>query len=67
MIHDSYLEGHSIAASQSGEAHHVTQFCIENWGPSGKCANGDTVLEVVDEVGKVQRRTGNNPIVVHCR
>ena len=26
-----------------------------------------TIIAVVEEVIKVQRRTGNNPIVVHCR
>ena len=47
--------------------HEVTQFHIQNWNPQGKCTNMQTIIAVVEEVIKVQRRTGNNPIVVHCR
>jgi len=43
------------------------QFHIVNWGPDGRCSNLKTVTDVIEEVSKVQRRTGNNPIVVHCR
>ena len=25
------------------------------------------MTDVIEEVGKIQRRTGNNPILVHCR
>ena len=52
---------------QSGKAHQVMQFHIVNWGPDGRCSNLKTVTDVIEEVSKVQRRTGNNPIVVHCR
>ena len=45
----------------------MTLFHITNWGPDGSCSNLKTVTDVIEEVGKVQRRTGNQPIVIHCR
>ena len=51
----------------SKSEYQVTQFHITNWDPQGKCSNPQTIISVVDEVYKVQRRTGNHPIVVHCR
>ena len=52
---------------QSGRTQQVSQFHITNWAPDGSCPSLKTVTDVIDEVGKVQRRTGNRPIVVHCR
>ena len=52
---------------QSGEAHQVTQFHIMNWEPDGRCSNPKTITDVIEEVIMVQMRTGNHPIVVHCR
>ena len=52
---------------QSSNAHEVTQFHITNWAPDGSCSNLKTVTDVIEEVSKVQRRTGNQPIVMHCR
>ena len=45
----------------------MSLFHITNWAPDGNCGNLKTVTDVIEEVGKVQRRTGNNPILVHCR
>ena len=53
--------------AQSTETQEVTQFHITNWSPDGVCANLATITEVIKELDKVQRRTGNHPIVVHCR
>ena len=52
---------------QSGKAHQVIQFHIHNWRPDGHCSNFRAVTDVIEEVGKVQRRTGNRPILIHCR
>ena len=52
---------------QSGKAHQVSQFHIVNWNADGRCSNLKTITDVIEEVTKVQMRTGNNPIVVHCR
>ena len=52
---------------QSGKPHQVTQFQILNWNSQGKCSCPQTIITVVEEVNKVQRRTDNKPIVVHCR
>ena len=53
--------------SQSGSAHQVNQFHITNWAFDGSCSNLSTVTDVIEEVARVQRRTGNQPIVTHCR
>ena len=49
------------------KAHQVTQFHITCWSPSGQCSNLRCVVDVIEEVAKVQRRTGNKPVFVHCR
>jgi len=71
LLGEEELEGFvlrtlSVLESRSGKAHQVMQFHIVNWGPDGRCSNLKTVTDVIEEVSKVQRRTGNNPIVVHC-
>eukprot|EP00731_Ephydatia_muelleri_P019055 Em0011g1095a len=55
-----------LAAAKSTQIHQVTQFHITNWSPDGVCTNLATITDVIEEVDKVQRRTGNQPIVVHC-
>ncbi len=52
---------------QTQKALQVIQFHITNWKSSGKCENLKAVTDVNEEVIKVQRRTGNKAIVVHCR
>ena len=56
-----------VASMQTQKAHQLTQFHITNWNSSGKCENLKTVTDVNEEVIKVQRRTGNNPVLVHCK
>ena len=56
-----------IPLLQSNKAHQVMQFHMKCWSPNGHCSNLTSVIDVIDEVGKVQRRTGNHPILVHCR
>ena len=52
---------------QSRETLNVSQFHITNWAPDGSCSNIKTVTDVIDEIIKVQIRTGNKPITIHCR
>ena len=52
---------------QSGNACQISQFHITNWAPDGSCSNLRSVTDVIEEVSKVQRRTGNQTIVMHCR
>ena len=52
---------------QSRKTHQVTQFHIMNWEPDGKCSNLNIITDVIKEATKVQMRTGNYPIAVHCR
>ena len=44
----------------------ITQFQFMNW-PADSCPeNAASVIELIESVEKVQRRTGNGPITVHC-
>ena len=52
---------------QSQKAHQVTQFHITCWSPDGQCSNLRCVVDVIEEMTKVQRRTGNKPVFIHCR
>ena len=45
----------------------MSQFHITNWAPDGSSSNIKTVTDVIDEVIKVQIRTSNKPILIHCR
>ena len=56
-----------LSLSQTKEVQQVCQFHITNWAPVGSCSGIKTVIDVILEVTKVQIRTGNKPIVVHCR
>ncbi|XP_064386154.1 uncharacterized protein LOC135334773 isoform X2 [Halichondria panicea] len=56
----------SVLNEKTQKAHQLTQFHITNWNSSGKCENFKAVTDVNEEVIKVQRRTGNNPVLVHC-
>ena len=52
---------------QSGSPHQVKQFHITNWAFDCCCSNLSTLTDVIERVARVQRRTGNRPIVIHCR
>ena len=45
----------------------MTQFHITCWTPDGYCSNLRAVVDVIEEVAKVQRRTANKPLFLHCR
>ena len=51
---------------QSQKAHQVTQFHITYWRPDGHCSNLKSITDVIEEMTKVQIRSDNKPIVVHC-
>ena len=44
----------------------MTQFHITCWRPDGHCSNLKSVTDVIEEMTKVQIRSGNKPIIVHC-
>jgi len=52
---------------QTQKTHAVTQFHITSWLPDGHCSNMRSVVDVIEEMTKVQMRTSNGPIFVHCR
>ncbi len=56
----------SLMLLQSQKTHQVTQFQITCWRPDGCCSNLKSVTDVIEEMTKVQMRSGNKPIVVHC-
>ncbi len=57
----------SFFVPQIGTSLIVTQFQVLNWTPDGQCSNHVTVARLLNEVLSVQLRTGNKPIIVHCR
>ena len=49
------------------ESRVVTQFHYVNW-PEDSCPdNGACMIDLIDSVERVQRKTGNGPITVHCK
>ena len=52
---------------QAGSAHQVVQLHMTNWSPDGSCSHLATITSVINEMSAIQRKTGNNPVVVHCR
>ena len=52
---------------QSGKTQQVKQFHITNWAADGSCSGLETIVQVIERVEDVQRKTSNCPIVVHCR
>ena len=56
-----------LDASQSGEGYQVMQLHITNWSPDGHCKDHSCVTDIIAEMSRIQMRTGNRPIVVHCR
>ncbi|CAI8053567.1 Receptor-type tyrosine-protein phosphatase alpha, partial [Geodia barretti] len=56
----------SVQEAKSGTAHQVWQFHIPEWSSDYQW-RGDVnaMVSVIEEVSKVQRKTGNHPIVVH--
>ena len=57
----------SFLCIQPGEKQTVTQYQITNWDANGHMNNIQTILTVLNDVYKVQRKMGNTPIIVHCR
>ena len=70
-LYISYLVSFEIIFSflciQSGVKQTVTQYQITNWDANGHMNNIQTILTVLEDVYKVQRKMGNTPIIVHCR
>ena len=53
-------------STMTEKAKYVTQLHITNWKANGQCSNLKSVTDVIEDMTKVQIRTGNKPIVVHC-
>jgi protein tyrosine phosphatase len=66
--HDSYLErAFSVTDSKTGHVHYVSQFQVLGWTSDGKASNPAAIVNCMLNVEGIQRRSGNNPAVVHCR
>ena len=59
--HDSVL----VIFSQLAKSHQVMQFHISNWTADGLSSHMRTVISMIDNIAKLQRKTGNNAITVH--
>ncbi|XP_064386119.1 sushi, von Willebrand factor type A, EGF and pentraxin domain-containing protein 1-like isoform X4 [Halichondria panicea] len=56
----------SVLNKKTKQTQQIIQIQILDWKSTGACANLKIVTDVNEEVIKVQRRTGNKAIVVHC-
>ena len=45
----------------------MVQFQLKGWTSDGTCVNPDVIIEVLDRISVVQRKSGNKPILVHGR
>ena len=45
----------------------VVQFQFTNWPSNGICDSQQTILDVIEYIGRVQRKSGKRPVMVHCR
>lgn len=45
----------------------VTQFQIQDWLADGQVTQPETIIQVIEDVIKVQHSAGGGPVVVHCR
>ena len=50
---------------KSGQVHKLTQYQVKEWTAEGVGSNKRAVVDIIDQLSVVQRRTGNKPIVVH--
>ncbi|XP_065904644.1 receptor-type tyrosine-protein phosphatase S-like isoform X2 [Dysidea avara] len=55
-----------VTDKKSNVTHQVTQFHMHSWGAHKSPASNAGILAMIEEIQKVQRGTGNKPIVVHC-
>ncbi|XP_064386146.1 uncharacterized protein LOC135334769 isoform X3 [Halichondria panicea] len=56
----------SVLNKKTKQTQQIIQIQILGWKSTGACENLKIVTDVNEEVIKVQRRTGNKAIVVHC-
>ncbi|XP_064386419.1 uncharacterized protein LOC135334961 isoform X2 [Halichondria panicea] len=56
----------SVLNKKTKQTLQIIQIQILDWKSTGACANFKIITDVNEEVVKVQRRTGNKAIVVHC-
>ncbi|CAI8019243.1 Receptor-type tyrosine-protein phosphatase alpha [Geodia barretti] len=56
----------SVQQAKFATAHQVWQFHIPEWNSDYQwCGDVNAMVSVIEEVSKVQRKTGNHPIVIH--
>uniref|UniRef100_A0A1X7TQB8 protein-tyrosine-phosphatase n=1 Tax=Amphimedon queenslandica TaxID=400682 RepID=A0A1X7TQB8_AMPQE len=65
--HNGYIERKfEVKQTNTGATQSVTQYQITNWDSTGKLTNPQTILLVIEEMYRTQRKRGNTSIVVHC-
>uniref|UniRef100_A0A1X7U9D4 protein-tyrosine-phosphatase n=1 Tax=Amphimedon queenslandica TaxID=400682 RepID=A0A1X7U9D4_AMPQE len=55
-----------VKNNNTGVKQSVTQFQITNWDSTGEVKNPQTILMIIEEMYRTQRKRGNTSIVVHC-
>ena len=52
---------------QPSDTHVITQFHFQQW-PVNSCPNNPaSIIDLFEDMERVQRKTGNGPITVHCK
>ena len=56
-----------VLCTQKSNSITVSQFQFTNWQNFGICKAPQTILKVLECIGKIQRKSGKGSIIVHCR
>ena len=62
---NTLLNSACTRTQKSGQVHKMTQYQVKEWTAEGVGSNKRAVVDIIDQLSVVQRRTGNKPIVVH--
>ena len=64
---DYTLREFKVVDSRDGSSLNVKQFQYTDWPEESVPASGSGLIDLIGQVQKWQTRSGDRPIVVHCR
>ena len=56
-----------VSFIQAHDSRIVTQFHFTKWSRSVPPDSATPMIDMIDELQRVQRKSGNQPITVHCK
>ena len=57
---------HAHTHTQPQESRIITQLHYIHWPRSSAPSNTRSIIDLIDQLQRVQRKSGNGPITVHC-